>query len=156
MRERDPKKEKAIRQKALQLIVEKGFDGFSMQKLAKAAKISPATIYIYYENREDLLNRLYTYAQETFARVALKDFHPSMSLEEGLWLQWKNRLTFIEEYPQYYMFYEQFRNSPLINKCAGNLNEFQNNMKQFVIGAIQKGEMQRMEPELFWALAYGP
>jgi TetR/AcrR family transcriptional repressor of multidrug resistance operon len=37
MRTRDESKELAIRQKAIQMIVEKGFDGLSMQKLAKAA-----------------------------------------------------------------------------------------------------------------------
>jgi len=46
MRSRDPKKEKAIRRKAMEMIVKDGFDGLSMQKLAKAAEVSPATIYI--------------------------------------------------------------------------------------------------------------
>ena len=41
------------------MIVKEGFDGLSMQKLAKAANVSPATIYLYFKNREDLLNQLY-------------------------------------------------------------------------------------------------
>jgi TetR/AcrR family transcriptional regulator, multidrug resistance operon repressor len=47
MRTRDEQKEITIREKALEMIVEQGFDGFSMQKLAKAAKVSPGTLYIY-------------------------------------------------------------------------------------------------------------
>src|SRR5207253_10591130 len=115
MRTRDENKESAIREKALEMIVSEGFDGLSMQKLAKAAGVSPATIYIYYKNREDLLNSLYNEVNQTFAREALKKFNPELSLEEGLWLQWKNRLKFILEYPTYFKFFEQFRNSPLIN-----------------------------------------
>src|SRR3954463_4345207 len=115
MRVRDPDKEHAIREKALEMIVAEGFDGLSMQKLAKAANVSPATIYIYYRNREDLLNSLYNEVNQTFAREALKKFDPTLSLEEGLWRQWKNRLNFILEYPNYFKFFEQFRNSPLIN-----------------------------------------
>ena len=55
MRVRDPGKEHAIRERALDMIVAHGFDGLSMQKLAKAAGVSPATIYIYFKNRDDLI-----------------------------------------------------------------------------------------------------
>src|SRR3954468_8655030 len=104
MRTRDESKEAAIREKALEMIVKEGFDGLSMQKLAKAANVSPATIYIYYKNREDLLNSLYDHVNETFAREALRKFDSGLSLEDGLWLQWKNRMKFIFEYPNYFKF----------------------------------------------------
>jgi TetR/AcrR family transcriptional repressor of multidrug resistance operon len=155
MRTRDENKEAAIREKALEMIVEEGFDGFSMQKLAKSAGVSPATIYIYYKNREDLLNSLYNTVNQTFAREALKKFDPELSLEDGLWLQWKNRMKFIMEYPVYFKFFEQFRNSPLINHEDVKSPEFRENMKMFVMNAIRRGEMAKMEPEIFWSLAYG-
>ena len=59
MRLRDEAKEQSIREKALEMIVKEGFDGLSMQKLAKAAGVSPATIYIYFKDREDLILQLY-------------------------------------------------------------------------------------------------
>jgi len=155
MRTRDEHKETAIREQAMEMIVNEGFDGLSMQKLAKAANISPATIYIYYKNREDLLNQLFIEVHKTFSDLALKGFDPELSLEEGLWLQWKNRLRFIMEYPTYFQFFEQFRNSPLINHKDLKIAEFKENMKLFVINAIKRGEMSKMEPEIFWSLAYG-
>lgn len=155
MRLRDENKEIAIREQAMEMIVNEGFDGLSMQKLAKAANVSPATIYIYYKNREDLLNQLFLEVQKTFSDIALKGFKPELSLEEGLWLQWKNRLRFILEYPDYFKFFEQFRNSPLINHKDLKIAEFKENMKLFVSNAIKRGEMAKMEPEIFWSLAYG-
>lgn len=156
MRNRDENKETAIREKAMDLIVEEGFDGLSMQKLAKAAGVSPATIYIYYKNREALLNQLYLDVQQKFTEVALEGFHMSLSLEEGLWLQWKNRFRFIQEFPVHFSFHEQFRNSPLVNHNDVQISEFKENMRLFVRTAIKRGEMPPMEPEVFWALAYGP
>lgn len=156
MRTRDENKEAAIREQAIEMIVSEGFDGLSMQKLAKSAGVSPATIYIYYKNREDLLNQLYNQVQRTFSEVALQKFNPNLSLTEGLWLQWKNRLRFILEYPNYFQFSEQFRNSPLINHKAVDKTEFKENMKQFLINAMKRGELQKIEPEIFWSLAYGP
>jgi len=126
MRIRDELKEFAIREKALEMIVKNGFDGLSMQKLAKAACVSPATIYIYYENREDLVHKLFSEAQKNFSTFALKNFSPESTLESGLWMQWKNRMRFIKE-----------------------------NMCLFVKNAIKRGELTKMEPELFWSIAYG-
>lgn len=156
MRTRDENKEAMIREKAFEMVVKEGFDGLSMQKLAKAANVSPATIYIYYKSREDLLNRIFNDSQRAFARWALKDFDPEATLEEGLWKQWKNRLEFIAEYPYYFQFFEQFRNSPLINHRDVSMDEFKDNMRRFVKNAVERGEMEKMEPELFWAIAYGP
>lgn len=155
MRTKDEHKITAIRQQAMEMIVKEGFDGLSMQKLAKAAGVSPATIYIYFKNREDLLNQIYHLVQATFSEVALKGFKAEMSFEDGLWLQWKNRLRFINEYPVQYKFYEQFRNSPLLNHDV-QMQEFKLNMRQFLKNASQRGELKKMEPEIFWAMAYGP
>lgn len=155
MRIRDENKEVAIREKAMEMIVKEGFDGLSMQKLARAAGVSPATIYIYYKNREDMLQQLFKAAQSAFAASALRNFDPGLSLEEGLWRQWKNRQRFIEEYPVYYQFYEQFRNTHLINHKSVDMSVFRENMMQFVKNAIKRGEMNKMEPEVFWAIAYG-
>ncbi len=156
MRIRDEHKEATIREQAIEMIVSEGFDGFSMQKLAKAANVSPATIYIYFKNKEDLLNNLYNLVNQTFTSVALENFNPHSSLEEGLWLQWKNRMRFILEFPTYYKFMEHFKNSPLIHHKDIQATEFRDNMRLFVMNAIKRGEMARMESEIFWAIAYGP
>ncbi|MEO6130966.1 MAG: TetR/AcrR family transcriptional regulator [Saprospiraceae bacterium] len=155
MRVRDEYKEAAIREKAMEMIVVEGFDGLSMQKLAKAAGVSPATIYIYFKNREALLNSLYNDVNQTFAKVALEHFDAKASLEDGLWRQWKNRMKFISDYPHHYKFYEQFRNSPLINHRDIKDSGFKESMKSLVVNAILRGEMEKMEPETFWAVAYG-
>jgi AcrR family transcriptional regulator len=155
MRTRDENKIEAIRDKAIEIIVTEGFDGLSMQKLAKAANVSPATIYIYHKNREDLLNNLFNEVQATFNREALKGFDPEAPFEEGLWIQWQNRFRFIKEHPLYLTFLEQFRNSPLINHDAITINEFKEQMKRFVMNGIRRGEVKKMEPEVFWAMAYG-
>lgn len=155
MRVRSEYKGELIREKAFEMIVEQGFDGFSMHKLANSAGVSPATLYIYYKNREDLLNRLYAFAHSKFQEVSLKNFSPDLSLPEGLWIQWKNRLQFITDYTTYYRFIEQFRNSPLINHKDVDKSDFQENMKLFVANAIKKKELKKMQPEIFWAVAYG-
>ena len=82
MRTRNIQKEATIREKALEMIVKEGFDGFSMQKLAREANVSPATLYIYFVNKEDMLRQLYNEVQRTFTRVALDGFDPNVPFAE--------------------------------------------------------------------------
>lgn len=156
MRPKDLNKEAAIREKAIEMIVGEGFDGLSMQKLAKAANVSPATIYLYFKNREDLLHQLYMQVEEQFSTAILRNFDPEMPFEEGLWTQWKNRYQHIVAHPLYYHFSEQFRNSPLIRHDAIRETPFRKVMHQFLKNAVRKGEVLELPVEIFWSMAYGP
>jgi AcrR family transcriptional regulator len=156
MRLKDDHKEQLIRKKAIGIIVEQGFDGLSMQKLAKAVGISVSTIYVYFKNREDLLNQLFIEVEQTFEEDALRNFDPEMSFEKGLWLQWKNRCQNIVNSPVSYRFFEQFRNSPLIRQHASRRNHFRKSMNLFVQNAISNKEIIELPVDVFWVMAYGP
>src|SRR5690348_3421593 len=99
MRPRDENKEQAIREKAIEMIVEEGFDGLSMGKLAKAAGVSPATIYIYFKDRDDLVIRLVLDESKRIMDAMLEDFDPSVSFEQGLRRQWQSRARYLLENP---------------------------------------------------------
>lgn len=156
MRAKDENKEITIRDQAIEMIVKEGFHGLSMQKLAKAANISASTIYVYFDSREDMLNKLFLYVEDIFTKESLKDFDSKMSFEEGLWLQWKNRYRHILKYPLHFRFSEQFRNSPLIRHKDIQETRFKKSMKEFVYHAVQRKEIEDLPVEIFWSLAYGP
>ena len=116
MRVRDEVKEKAIRKIAMELIVQEGFDGLSMHKLARAAGVSVATIYIYYKDREDLILSLCEKETLRMTEATLKDFDPYMPFAEGLKNQWKNRAAFWLKNPIEAQFLERMRHSPYQEK----------------------------------------
>ena len=157
MRVRDDSKIQAIREKAVDMMVKEGLDGFSMQKLAKAANVSPATLYIYYKDREDLILQLWSESFKAMAEASLKGFDPSMSFSEGLRVQWMNRAKYCLKNPRQMQFIEQLRHSPLQEKALGMMGEsFKNAMKSFVHNAIKKKELVKVELEVYWCIAFGP
>jgi AcrR family transcriptional regulator len=157
MRPRDEIKEEAIREKAIEMIVEVGLDGLSMQKLAKAAGVSPATIYIYYKDREDLLMKLYVYYTEKMFTHTLEGFDPDMHFEEGMRVQWKNRAKYFLANPKEMFFMEQCRHSPIENKVFDiEKNPFKEAMKRFVQNALKRNELNPLPFEVYWAIAYAP
>ena len=106
MRTRNENKEQLVRQKALELIVSQGFEGFSMQKLAKAAEVSPATLYIYYKDKEDLITSIGIEIGQKFSENILKDFDPNLPFAEGMHIQWRNRAKYAIENKLETEFYE--------------------------------------------------
>lgn len=157
MRTRDEHKEQAIREKALEMVVSDGFDGLSMQKLAKAAGVSPATIYIYYKDRDDLILKLWVSEMSRMMDASLKGFDPLMPFDKGLKLQWMNRAKFYIENPETAHFMEQMKYSPYYEKCRGSVNPaFICTMRDFVHNAIKRKELVKLPVEVFWAVAFAP
>ena len=59
MRLRDEDKQRRIKEAMVNLILREGIDGTSMSKIAREAGVSPATIYVYYENKEEMLTEVF-------------------------------------------------------------------------------------------------
>jgi AcrR family transcriptional regulator len=116
MRPRDPQKAEKIRRKALEMLVFEGFDAFAMQKLAKAAEVSPATLYIYYKDREDLIFQLWQEQVTAWGDRVLEGFDPEAPFEHELWRQWTQRIRFFQERPLEWQFIQQVRHSALYGK----------------------------------------
>lgn len=157
MRLKDENKVLAIRDTALHMIVEEGFKGLSMQKLAKQANVSPATIYLYFRDRNDLLNKVYLEVLERSNQAALAGFDPGMRFREGLRLLWLNRFRYFTKHPDDFYFIEQFINSPLISNIAVEEDQtYRSHMQQFHRNAVKNGEIIRLPLEVYWTVAYAP
>src|ERR1700754_2209937 len=120
MRQRDENKIEAVLDEARKMVVEVGFDGLSMQKLAKAAGVSPATIYIYFKDRDDLLLQLFRLESNRYFDYVLKGFDTEMDFATGLSVQWKNRARYFLDHPEKAHFMEHFKYTPLHMKAAAN------------------------------------
>jgi len=157
VRLRDEHKERVIREKALQMMVKEGLEGFSMQKLAKAADVSPATIYIYFKDKEDLVTQLCKDAGKKMMDITFKNFDPSMSFSEGLKIQWINRANYCMKFPDQMHFLEQLRHSPYGEKVSEMMGEsFKKIMGDFVANAIKKKELVKVPVEVYWSIAFAP
>lgn len=157
MRTRNEHKEQLVEEKALELLVTHGFDGFSMQKLAKAANVSPATLYIYYKDKEDLITQLGMIHGTKMVDVTLEGFDPHMSFEDGLRLQWRNRARYWLENPMEAKFFDLLSHTPYHKVIAMKMNDrFREVMTVFGRNAVEKNELVRVPFEVYWSIAFAP
>lgn len=158
MRTRDSHKEEIVKQKAIALLVEKGIEGFSMNRLAKESNISVATLYIYYSDKEELIKKIGVEIGKKFFSAMAKDFIPSMPFKEGLYKQWENRSRFTQENPLEVSCWEVLTHSSYSESILDeSLTEFKTIMGTFFKNAIERKELiPTISKEVFWSVAYGP
>ena len=112
MRYKDEAKQIAIIEATVKLVNEIGFVSSSVAKIAKEAQVSPATIYIYYENKEDLLVSTYMDIKQKLSEAILKDFDDSKPVRDIMKGFWVNTFDFISRNGENFQYTEQFANSP--------------------------------------------
>ena len=112
MRNKDESKQEAIIKATVKLVNKIGFVSSSVAKIANEANVSPATIYIYYKNKEDLLVSTYEDIKRKMSEALLKNFDESKPFRDILRTIWFNGFEHIAKNSEYYQYTEQFARSP--------------------------------------------
>jgi AcrR family transcriptional regulator len=120
---------------SVQLTNKLGFDGISISKIAKKAKVSPATIYIYFKNKKDLFTKLYIEIREQMSQGALQGLHDEMTIERAFKSIWYNSFTYNLNHPEYLVFREQFEQTSMMK----NIKENEFEAYRYVSNLLQRG-----------------
>ena len=153
MRAKSESKKSAILKATLKLINELGFHGTSMSKIAKESGVAPATIYIYFPNKEQLINDLYLDTKETLVNDLFCGYCESLDTKEAFVLLSKNWYNCMLKHQMEFCFVEQYANSPYIS----NVSKEEGRRRfarayAFFENAMQRGDMRRMPIDV--AIAY--
>lgn len=141
MRIKDECKQDAIIEATIKLVNEIGFAATSVSKIAKEANVSPATLYIYYKNKEDLLVSTYVSIKQNIGKALLKEFDESKPIRDIMRQVWFNMFDYNLKNPQYFQFKEQFANSPFADLV--NDAEFEKDFAP-IINTIKRGIDQKI------------
>jgi len=141
MRIKDEHKQEAIFEATVKLVNEIGFVSSSVSKIAKEANVSPATIYIYYKNKEDLLTSTYVNIKKELGCALLEGFDDTLPIRDILMKVWYNMFNYISNHAHYFNFTEQFANSPYSEMV--DQDEVQKSFEP-VMRILQKGIEQKI------------
>ena len=111
-------KRNALVEATINLVNNNGFHATPMSKIAKMANVSPATIYLYFENKQDLINQVYIEVKAAFSAFAFKDFNESLPVEKGFEIVWKRIAEFKLNEIEQAMFLSQCDNTPMIDETS--------------------------------------
>lgn len=156
MRTRDTNKEEIVKQKAIEMLVSQGVEGFGMNRLAKECGVSVATLYIYYSDKEDLIRKIGSDIGKNFFDEMLVGFSSEMSFVDGLRQQWGNRSQYTLNFPLETDCIELLKHSTYGESILSEITtDFKTEMSKFITNAIEKKELLPITFEIFWSIAYG-
>ncbi|RFS21921.1 TetR/AcrR family transcriptional regulator [Chitinophaga silvatica] len=161
MRPKNLEKEQAIKSVALQLIAEEGLENLSMQKLAKAANISPRTIYLKYADKDDLLIKLYIEEVLGAYEAAITEgLHDNMTFEEGVKHIWMKSFEYYKTNQPAFALMLYGKSSPLLNKAFQEMNikegQYFAPIHQFLELQVKKGKIKDFPFTVQRALLFAP
>ena len=112
MRTRDDKKQEALFLATIKIVNETGFAASSVSKIAKEAGVSPATLYVYFKNKEDLLVSTYLEVKQGMGSAMLDRFDETLPIHDIFHRVWHNAFSYVAENLEEFRYTEQFSNSP--------------------------------------------
>ena len=112
MRTRDQDKQQRIKKAIVTVILKEGINGASVAKIAQEASVSPATIYIYYSNKEEMLAEVFKeYSHESYYYL-MEQMQPEMSGKELIETIVRGFYSYTVEHEEAFSFVEQCSRCP--------------------------------------------
>ena len=155
MRTKDLDKQQRIKEAMVRLILQEGIDGTSVAKIARAAGVSPATIYVYYSSKEEMLTEIFREYSRRPYQYLLREICPQMSagdLIENIVRGW---YRFSAEYEDVFSFVEQCSRCPSISsivceqECCGDILDL-------IHGYQQRGQLRIVSDRVMGAMLFAP
>lgn len=141
MRTQDVKKKEALFKATVKLFNEIGFASSSVSKITKEANVSPSKIYVFFQNKEDLLVSTYMEIKRSLSAALLEDFDDTLPIRDIIKGAWFSVFNFLSGNLDDYEYVEQFANSPYSSPVDRETLE-----KEYLpfINVLQKGIEQKI------------
>lgn len=168
VKERREREKENLRQEILdaasELFAKDGYESVSMRKIADRIEYSPTTIYLYFKDKNDLLNQI---CEETFAnlirdwrKIENKNDDPLTALQKAM----RAYVEFGLKYPNHY---EVTFINPIADYLGEDEHPFEGSMGQKAFenlalqvarsmeaGQIRQGDVAAVS-QLIWAMGHG-
>ncbi|WP_041523908.1 TetR/AcrR family transcriptional regulator [Gilvimarinus agarilyticus] len=151
-------KRRAILDATLSLLSERGFHGFSMKQLAERAGVAAGTIYLYFEDRDDLIGKLHDDVVREIAAHAFAGLDTRAPLAEQLRLILRNLWQFGMTRPAAMLTKGQFDHLPpdILRSRRDAAHEVFLPFLQLLSTGRQSGEIKDLPDEVLVALCFDP
>jgi len=109
-------KRNALLKATLELVISNGFHNTPLSRVAEKAAVSPATIYLYFKDKQDLINQLYLEIKADFCLQMFQNYNKSDTVEKGFKQIWNNIAVYKNAHTANALFLAQCDNSPMIDE----------------------------------------
>ncbi|MBQ1489445.1 MAG: TetR/AcrR family transcriptional regulator [Eubacterium sp.] len=155
MRRKDDEKQRRIKAAVMNLILSEGLTGTSIAKIARAASVSPATVYIYYDSKEAMLRDMYQEYSEDVFDYMIANTLPGCGTRYLIESLIRSYYRYIRDNREIFSFVEQFSQCPaLAAHCAGKREICR--LYDMIDERKKRGEIRPFSDEALAAVMFHP
>lgn len=153
MKPRDESKIDEIFAATLQLVKEHGLAGTTMSMIARKAGFATGTVYIYFENKEQLIVQLFEKCFRNYAQDYFVGFNPSDPFKVAFHTIWMNMVRHSTAKFNEVIFIEQCFHSPFISEETRRTSK---EMLKPWRDLIERGKQEQLirEVDTSWLLVF--
>ena len=138
------------------LMAKNGVQYLSTHKIAKEAGVSVGTIYLYFKDKDTLLNQLVIYLFEMFHQAIDAKYDPSLSLFEQYQRLWQAKWEFMLDNPTVVKNMHQYESLPqfqtVLREC---LNSEFTSWNKFIMKGKSEGVIVELPSEILFSMSLG-
>ncbi len=136
------------------LMAEKGLHNLSMHKIAKEAKISPGTIYIYFKSKDELLEQFARRLFSLFSVELERHYDETRSYFAQYRQMWWNIWLFLQNNPRTVLNMSQYQSLPHFHEICTEL-EHKSLWNRFCQKGIQAVVLADLPVQILFSLGLG-
>lgn len=138
------------------LMARDGLQNLSMHKIAKEAGLASGTLYLYFKNKDDLLNRLAYDLYERFCSTAYTCLDLTLPLQEQYAQLWQCKWAFLQDNPTVAVNLYQYRALSGLQQIIGEcFSDPQETWNLFVKRGQDAGVIAQLPSEVLFSLSLG-
>lgn len=118
MRTRDYEKQQRIKEALIRLFLQEGMSGASVAKIAREAGVSPATIYVYYSSKEEMLADIFEEYSHQGYHYLMDRMRPGMGGAELVESIVRGYYAYSTEHEEAFSFVEQCSRCPTLSELV--------------------------------------
>ncbi len=139
----------------LELVVEQGVNATPMSQVAKDANVAVGTIYHYFENKNQIIEEIYSMISKDFGVVLMANL-PEGSFKEKYQAMWLNLYNYFVGNPLAFKFMEFVGVPPIINQEIRQraVKHFAN-VRDFMLAGILNKDLRNVDLRLLMQISFG-
>lgn len=146
-----------IMRATLESLSQHGFHGTPISMIAEKAGVGAGTIYRYFDNKEHLINEIFTFIKKDVIKAMLQDYREECSYKERFKHLWMNLIQYCIQHPQEFQFVEQYRYAPYVSHVTRQQSfVILAPIMQFFIESKRAKAMKDLPLYTIISLTYGP
>jgi len=142
----------------LNLLADRGFHGFSIRDVAKEAGVATGTVYLYFDDREDLIKKLHGQIIETVGREVFFAADKSFSLYQQFHHMCRNFWNLFKQQPAIILSKGQFDHLPadLLRSRHEEAKVVLEPLFTFFLRGREQRALKDLPDEILFPLAFEP